>query len=395
MRVDAEKRLARLAALQETSRALVSTLNLDALLNLIIQKANALLQTDGGMLNLVDWKTREDEVVASTGLAAETLGMRVPLQHSLSGWAAIHNQPDISNRIANDSRVNPLAGQGIFKRPLRNAAVVPLSVKGEVIGTLVMVDKLGGVVDFDPSDLDLLMGFAGQAAAAIENARLYGRAQQAAVMEERSRLARELHDAVTQTLFSAGLIADALPSAWEHDPEHGRELLQDLRNLSRGALAEMRSLLLELRPAALEETRLEDLLRQLGEAAGGREGIPVQLVLEGEGVLPPAVRTAMYRIAQEALNNVVKHARAGRVLIQLCYSCNQQEDSAGLSGALLSIIDDGCGFDVEEAPQSRMGLGIMRERAGAVGADLLIESRPGEGTRVTVQWMQPLGGEHE
>ncbi len=108
----------------------------------------------------------------------------------------------------------------------------------------------------------------------LENARLNQQAQELAVLEERSRLARELHDAVTQTLFSASLVAEALPVTWEKDPQEGRGLLQELRSLSRGALAEMRTLLLELRPAALLETSLGDLLHQLGEAASGREGIP-------------------------------------------------------------------------------------------------------------------------
>ena len=386
-------RLAQLAALQETSRAIVSTLEVNALLKLIVQQAATLLQAEGGMLNLADWEKQEDEVVACFGSAGRTLGITIPLDRSLSGWVSLHNHPEISNRIREDPRAPGHANQDVFPKPVSNIAVAPLTIKEHVIGTLVVIDKLGGAADFEQDDLDLLVGFANQAAIAIENAQLYQKAQHLAVKEERSRLARELHDAVTQTLFSASLIAEAVPAAWEKDPTQGRELLQELRGLSRGALAEMRTLLLELRPASLIETRLEDLLRQLGEAASGREGIPVRVVLEGEGALPPEVHVAMYRIAQEALNNVVKHARASQVIIRLCYDCADQKEvrQAHPQSVLLSISDDGRGFDLTQAPHHRLGLEIMQERAQTIGANLTVDSQPGKGTQVTVMWKQ--GGE--
>jgi signal transduction histidine kinase len=205
----------------------------------------------------------------------------------------------------------------------------------------------------------------------------------AAVVAERSRLARDLHDAVTQTLFSASLIAEALPSLWESDPEEGVQLLDELRRLSRGALAEMRTLLLELRPAALADTSLGDLLRQLAEAVTGRTGVPVAVHVEADGTLPADARLALYRIAQEALNNVVKHASAGKVQVSL--------RPAGSEGAVeLCIGDDGCGFDLSNVSPDHLGLGIMRERADAIGAHLDIQSEPGQGTQVKVVW-QPEG----
>ncbi|HAY85744.1 MAG TPA: hypothetical protein DCY42_12735, partial [Chloroflexi bacterium] len=212
----------------------------------------------------------------------------------------------------------------------------------------------------------------------------------AAVTAERNRLARELHDAVTQTLFSASLVAEALPAAWEKDPEEGHGLLKDLRGLSRGALAEMRTLLLELRPAALLETRLDDLLRQLGEATSGRVGIPVTVQIEGETelhqeALPPDVHITLYRITQEALNNVIKHARAHQVTVRLDYSPESRAEPLRVS---LSISDDGRGFDATQLQHDRLGFGIMQERIQAIGGTLTIESQPGHGTRVTVLWQQ-------
>jgi len=392
---DLQKRIAHLAALQETNKAILSTLDLNALLNLIIQQATSLLQAEGGILNLVDWEAQADEVFACFGTYSGSLGIKVPLNQSLSGWVTLHNKPEISNRVIEDRRANIDGKYNSFSKPITNVAIAPFTIKDQVSGTLVVIDKLGGAAEFNQDDLDLLVGFANQAAIAIDNAQLYQKAQALAVAEERSRLARELHDAVTQTLFSASLIAEAVPATWENDPNRGRELLQELRGLSRGALAEMRTLLLELRPASLLETQLEELLRQLGEAASGREGIPVDVTIEGKGTLPPEVHIAMYRIAQEALNNVVKHARASHVTIHLHYikdelSENSREND---NGVRLVIKDDGRGFDVIQTPQHRLGLEIMRERAQAIGAKLSIDTRPGKGTLVTVTWSQ--GGIHE
>jgi two-component system sensor histidine kinase ChiS len=208
-----------------------------------------------------------------------------------------------------------------------------------------------------------------------------------AVAAERSRLARDLHDVVTQTLFSASLVAEALPTSWERDPEEGRQLLKELRQLTQGALAEMRTLLLELRPAALIEADLGDLLRQLAEAAIGREGIPITVTVEGECSLPSDVHITLYRIAQEALNNVTKHARANQVTMSLSCVLSQSLSRAGEGKTVtLSIRDDGCGFDLDDVPPDRMGVRGMRERAHTIGAALTIESGIGRGTEIVVVW---------
>ena len=150
---------------------------------------------------------------------------------------------------------------------------------------------------------------AGDIAGAIENARLFEQAQEAGANEERDRLARDLHDAVTQTIYSATLIGEALPSVWERDPEEGQRNLLKLRQLVRGALAEMRTLLFELRPASLEHADLANLLRQLGDALTGRTRIPVEVIVDGEGDVPAEVKITIYRIAQEA---VQQHSQARR-----------------------------------------------------------------------------------
>jgi signal transduction histidine kinase/ligand-binding sensor domain-containing protein len=203
-------------------------------------------------------------------------------------------------------------------------------------------------------------------------------AAETAVVEERNRLARDLHDAVTQTLFSASLIAEVLPRLWQRNPEEGEQRLNELRELSRGALAEMRTLLLELRPAGIAEARITDLLQQLADSTTGRARLPVQLDIEGDAELPTEVKVTFYRIAQEALNNVTKHADAQQVLLDL----KLDEDHA-----MLSIEDDGQGFEFDDVTTGNLGLAIMRERSLSIGADLVVESEPGAGTRIRLTWI--------
>lgn len=206
---------------------------------------------------------------------------------------------------------------------------------------------------------------------------LLARAAEEAVAGERTRLARELHDAVTQTLFSASLIAEVLPHLWRGDPVEAEKSAEELRQLTRGALAEMRALLLELRPAVLTQSRFEDLLRQLSEALMGRARLPIDLHISGTHKLPPDVQVALYRITQEALNNLVKYAHASRVTIDL---------QMGAGGVHLRIQDDGVGFDATHPRPGSLGQSIMRERAESIGAELDVRSAPGEGTCVTVLW---------
>jgi two-component system nitrate/nitrite sensor histidine kinase NarX len=201
-----------------------------------------------------------------------------------------------------------------------------------------------------------------------------------AVVAERTRLARDLHDAVTQTLFSASLTAEVLPDLWAINPAEAQKSTEELRQLTRGALAEMRTLLLELRPSALTEARLEDLLRQLTEAIVGRARLPVEFAVEGQRQLPVEIKVVFYRIAQEALNNVIKYARAGQVRLDL----RLQPDSARLV-----ISDDGVGFNPETVGPTHLGLKIMRERAEAIQARLGIHSEVGHGTIITVTWHDP------
>jgi signal transduction histidine kinase len=193
---------------------------------------------------------------------------------------------------------------------------------------------------------------------------------------ERTRLARDLHDAVSQTLFSASIIAEVLPRIWAKDPDEGNRRLEEIRQLTRGALAEMRTLLFELRPSALSDAELGYLLHQLAESVTGRSRIPVDVNIEGQCDLTPEVKVALYRITQEALNNVAKHASANKANVVL--SCH--------SGVVeLSISDNGKGFDVASVHPDSLGLGIMRDRAREIGAEIIVQSIIGAGSQIVVR----------
>ena len=254
---------------------------------------------------------------------------------------------------------------------------VPLAVKGRVIAVIGLAHAKQDY--FKARHAGIAMTIANQAAIALVNAELFEAAQSLAILQERQRLARSLHDAVNQSLFSAGLIAEALPDLWEQDQEDARRSLNDLRTLTRGAIAEMRMMVSELRPLALIDSNLGDLLHQLGDAFTGRTNIRVALTVTSEGVLVSEVQVSVYRICQEALNNIAKHADASRVRIKLQYTASKAE---------LRIQDNGRGFDSNLSLPGHYGLSMMNERAEAVGAKLEIISRPGKGTEISFRWQE-------
>lgn len=255
---------------------------------------------------------------------------------------------------------------------------VPLAVRGRIIGALALTEITEDY--FTHHHADLALSVANQAAITMINSELYGQAQALAVLEERQNLARSLHDAVNQSLFSAGLIAEVLPRLWERDQDEARHSLEDLRRLTRAAQAEMRTLLAELRPSTLTDSDLGDLLHLLGNAVSGRVNFPVTVTVSGEVNLPSEVQITFYRVCQEALNNVVKHANASQVQIELKRTETLIE---------LRIRDNGQGFDFTQTFSGHYGLSMMHERAEAVGALLSVASKPGHGTELVLCWTIP------
>jgi signal transduction histidine kinase len=278
---------------------------------------------------------------------------------------AVSDYPDGALKVA-------LQGEG-----LRSVISVPLVAKQEMLGVLNLATRQPRGISAE--ERSLLASIGQQTGVAVENARLYDQAEASAAAAERTRLARELHDAVSQTLFSASMIADVLPRLWKRDPQEAQRRLDTLRCLTRGAMAEMRTLLWELRPSALLSADMQELLDQLSKAVASRAQVDVELDVEAVPQLPPHVRLTLYRIAQETLNNVVKHADAGHVTVSL--RGRGQE-------VTLRICDDGRGFDPGNVRQGHFGLDNMADRAEEIGAALTVESEVGRGTVVTVAWSE-------
>jgi two-component system nitrate/nitrite sensor histidine kinase NarX len=254
---------------------------------------------------------------------------------------------------------------------------VPLAVRGRTLGGIGVAETRKDY--FTAHHAELALSVADQSAMTMLNAELYGQSQALAVLEERQRLARNLHDAVNQSLFSAGLIAEVLPRLWDRDQPEARRSLDELRRLTRGAMAEMRTLLAELRPLTLTDSKLGDLLKMLGNALSGRINLPVNVSVKGEYKLPADVQVAFYRVCQETLSNIAKHARASQVEIDL------RQDEAVTE---MRINDNGQGFDMNKTNSGHYGLGMMRERAEAAGALLSVNSQPGHGTELKISWIQ-------
>ncbi|MBN1304384.1 MAG: PAS domain S-box protein [Anaerolineales bacterium] len=270
-------------------------------------------------------------------------------------------------------------GAAVLLEGMRSWMWVPLAVKNRIIGGVGVAHEKTDF--FTPHHADLALSVANQAAITMVNAGLYEQAQTLAVMEERQRLARNLHDAINQSLFSAGLIAEVLPRLWHQEPDLTRQSLEDLRRLTRSAQAEMRALLGELRPSTLIDSDMGDLLHLLGNALSGRIDIPVNVTASRDVILPAEVQVALYRVCQEALNNIAKHAKASQVEIIL-----KQEGPA----IELCIRDNGQGFDTEKELSGHYGLEMMRERSEAAGALLSITSQINHGTELVIRWTPPL-----
>ncbi len=261
---------------------------------------------------------------------------------------------------------------------------VPLAQKGITIGGMTLRHKKPGY--YTERHARLAMGIASQAAIAIENGRLLVQAHEKAALEERQRLARELHDSVTQSLFSINLIARSVEVMLQREGTHSPETLEkmsDLRQLTQGALAEMRALIFELRPGALEEEGLLQAIRKHAAAVQGREQLQVEVIAVESQIprLKPSAEEALYRIAQESLHNIVKHAKATRV--EVCLVVVKDESDGG--SLVLRVADDGIGFNTGEVPSGHMGLGTMSQRASALGGTCTIESTPGKGTVVVAR----------
>jgi signal transduction histidine kinase len=369
-------------ALQE-----ISVLDFDRplsdLLHNILGQAQQLLGGDAACIYRFDPHLDVLTPVAAIGLSSAMGGdialsaEQNPVGQAVSGRRpiAVTDTEDLPASAAGSSARRDSAHAIDHESAYRSLLAVPLVVRRALYGALALYYRRPRA--FTDEDVNLAASFTGQAALAIENARLRDGVERTAAAAERSRLARDLHDSVTQSLFAASLKAEALRRRWEPASAEAEHNLEDVERLTRGALAEMRSLLMEMRPSTLAEASLRDLLRHLVEAAEGRSLVTVKLTVRGRCQLPPDVTVSLYRIAQEAMNNVVRHSKAKWARVQLRQSAARVK---------LIIGDDGRGFDTSQVAPGHLGLKMMQERAESVGASLIVESEPRRGTVVTAEW---------
>jgi signal transduction histidine kinase len=365
-----------LAALNAVAAVVSRSLDLQQVLTNALDKTLEIIEVEAGGIYILQ---EEDDVltmVVHKGFDAKFVGEvdNLKVGEGFSGRVVQTGQPLIVPELATDPR---LTRSVVRESDFHSLAVVPLVSRARVLGTLTVVTR--GHREFSQQDIELLTSIGDQIGVAVENAQLYEQAQQAAVVEERQRLARELHDSISQSLHSSILLAEAgqrLASAG--DLERSRGYLVRLGEISQHAMKEMRLLVYELRPLALREAGLEKALQQRLDTVERRAGVEAKLEVEGEVEIPADVEEALFRIAQEALNNAMNHASATSVVVTIRLEADPPDRRV-----VLEVADNGLGFDRDSlGDEGGIGLDSMRERVEKIGGVLTIASKPGEGTHV-------------
>jgi signal transduction histidine kinase len=330
---------------------------------------------DKGHAFRLEQETQTLILVAHRGLPEKLVRFtaRQPLETGAAGLAAREGRPVVRRVLEYaDSHLKEL----VLEAGIQFVISTPLMVKGKTVGVIELGAMTPRVVT--PEELSLLTAIGHQIGVAVENAHLYEQAQQLAVIEERNRLARDLHDSVTQALYGVTLCAEAAARHLDAgDATTAAGQLREIQATTHEALREMRLLIFELRPPILKREGLAVALQTRLDAVEGRFGLAVHFVDRGNGRLSPEIEEGLYRVAQEALNNVLKHACASSVTVSL----QQQQERVSLE-----IWDDGIGFEPQVA-RERGGFGLrgMEERTAKLGGTINIQSRPGEGTKVRVE----------
>jgi signal transduction histidine kinase len=360
-------------AMSDVVLAIAAELSVEPILQKLVHAARELIDARYAALGVPDGEGAFAQFITS-GMSDRLIATMGPLPrtHGLLGAMLESETPYRTSDIRRDPRF-----RGWWPRAhpeMRSFLGVPILSRGGIIGAFYVTEK-EGAEEFSAEDERLIQMLAAHAAVAIENARLHERSRELSIAEERNRLARELHDSVTQKLFGVVLTAEAATTLLEREPGEVRAQLQRLQELAQDAMEELRSLIFELRPPAIETEGLSTTLRKHVEVLARVYRREIGLQVMGKAELPPRVEAEIFRIAQEALQNALRHAGAGHVDVRL--------DSR--DGRLaLTVVDDGVGFE-PSAPavrSRRLGLTSMEERARAVGGTLEIDSVSGAGTTV-------------
>lgn len=388
-RQELEQRVAdrtrKLSVLNDVLRLTNTTDDLADVLHGAIERMLAATHGEIGYIHLLDGQNHV-QLTAHVGLPLAVVeaiaSLPVDHPHKASSWVVAHNAVLTVPQVRVDKRTAHLVG---IPEQLNAYMGVPLAAGAKVVGVLSLIGQ--SVAQFGDEEVDLLVAVGRQIGNAVETARLRQQEGFLMVLQERNRLARDLHDSVTQSLYSVVLFAEAgRRKLATGEVEQATTYLERVNETGQQALKEMRLFIHKLRPLALQEEGLDRALQQRLKAVEGRSGIEHDLIVEGALDLPPRMEEALYHISMEALNNSLKHARAHKVTVRLAIDDTQ---------VTMAISDDGRGFDVPETAVSSDGIGLksMRERAEAFGGTVTLQSTPGQGTMVHVYL--PLRGEKQ
>jgi signal transduction histidine kinase len=363
-------------AISDAVLAITADLSVETVLQRLVDSARELAQARYAALGVPDGTGSFARFLTSgmSDALIEALGP-LPRTHGLLGAMLESAEPYRTADIQLDPRFTGWWPKG--HPDMHTFLGVPIVAREGVIGAFYLTDKVGAP-EFSEDDRRLIEVLAAHASIAIENARLYERSRELSVVEERNRLARDLHDAVVQRLFGVVLTAEAAATLLDRDPAAAREQLAKVQELAREAMAELRSLVFELRPPELEREGLPSALRKHVEVLRRVRGRAITFRATGEHLPRPELDREVFRIAQEALNNALSHSGAEHIDVQL--------ETVG-SRLRLTVADDGTGFDPGSAAlrSRRLGLTSMEERARAAGGTLEIRSAQDEGTAITLE----------
>lgn len=356
-------------------------LDLDRILTTVVDSALSLLGADGTIVALYDDITREVYVQAISGsLSPEFKNLRLkPGEKGVIGEVISLGSPKLTLDYLNDPSVSHgLEIDDLFRESgFRSCLAVPLKIGERVSGVLMALykEKTG----FQDRETELLQQLANQAAVAMETARLYNQVQELAIVEERARLSREMHDSLGQVLGYVGLEVDEIGLLLgSGQMEQAVKRLGEVRKVVRDTSSEVRHAILALRTPTSAEVELPSMLREYLEAFQQQTGIKVSLNIQSDRATRFSTRAALQllRVVQEALSNVRRHAQAGQVEVKF--------EVVGDDEAMVTVADDGVGFEPSQVSSSgqNFGIQVMRERMAGLGGNLEIRSRPGEGTQV-------------
>ena len=367
-------------SMNEIGDALAGELELEPLLGLVARRLRSLIQARLVLIALPDAGAEGLRIAAADGEASDAyglVGMELELGGSKTGRVLQRGRSERVDSVLDDPEIDQQAAR---RMNVTSALYVPLVVRGRPIGVVVAHDKLGATSSFADDDVRLTESLATRAAAAVDLSERVSRDAVRRVVEaqevERARLARELHDETGQALTSILLGLKALEDRVETDD--GGAAFAELRELVVGTLQDVRRLAVELRPAALDDFGLVPALERLRDTMSEQGDIAVEVKsdLDDQQRLPAETETALYRIVQEALTNVLKHASAARVTVRL---------KQGDRFVQLVVQDDGAGFDPQGVRDGGLGLVGMRERVGLLGGRMVVESSEGAGTLLKVE----------